>query len=274
MSGSLTKLVWIACAVALGACAQNRYTRPTAERYYEDAQKALSKEDCWEAQKFLRNLLSDFPGSHLVDDAQYGLGMAAFCSKDYVTGVFEYERLLNEYPTSPWVDEARYQIGMCYYHASHDIHHDQDDTQKAMREFRRFIEDFPNSDLVERTEERIEELDKKLARQKLMIAENYYRWHNYGSAVRYCELILRDYTHPDVVRGTQFVLARSKAQMGEFDEAMSILTDLASENGSSAKLKKKILKATEDLQQLMAERQEDGGLSGQDMPDRKTDEDE
>jgi outer membrane protein assembly factor BamD len=243
--------VWLVGAVALAACAQNRYTRPTAERYYDDAQKALLKKDCWMAQKMYRNLLSDFPGSHLVDDAQYGLGMASFCSKDYVTAAFEFERLLNEFPTSPWVDEARYQIGMCYYTSSPDIHHDQEDTRKAIREFRRFLEDFPGSHLAKDTQDRIEELKRKLAEKQLMIAENYFRWGNYLSSVRYCEIILDQQPYADLIRNAWFVMAQSKARMGEYEEAMSILTRLASEDGASRDLREQIIEATTELQEEM-----------------------
>ena len=252
MNRSRLLAIWVAGAVLLSGCAQSRYTRPTAEHYFEDAQKSLSKNECWQAQKLFRNLLSDYPGSHLVDDAQYGLGMASFCAKDYVTSAFEFERLLNEFPTSPWVDEARYQIGMCFYTASLDIHHDQDDTRKAVREFRRFIEDFPNSDLVAETQDRIEELNRRTGEKQLMIAESYFRWGNYISAVRYCEIILDEHNHTDLIRSAWFILAQSKARMGEYDEAMSVLARLAADEGAPGDLKKKVIEATAKLQEAMA----------------------
>ena len=221
--------MWGLCLLGLiGGCAKDRFRHADPQQYYDAAQKALLKKKCWDAQQLLNNMLSDFPGSHLVDDAQYLLAEAYLCDKDYVTAVFEYERLLNEFPTSPFVDKARYRIGMCYYNQSRDVHHDQEETHKAIREFRRFAEDFPASDLSVEALERVKELRGKLARQNLMIAENYLKWKSPLSAERYCTLILNEFQDTDVLDETRLTLARAKREMEAFDEAMEILTLLAS----------------------------------------------
>jgi outer membrane assembly lipoprotein YfiO len=230
---------------SLWGCAHDRHRRTSAETYIEEAQQALQRKKCWDAQELYRNLLTDFPGSHLVDEAQYGLGQAYLCSKDYVTAIFEYERLLNEFPTSPHVDEARYQIGMCYYKQSRGIHHDQDETKKAIREFRRFIEDFPASDLVPETEERIKELRSKLAEKDLMIAENYLKWKYYQSVERYCEMIQDSYKEVGIVNRSRFLLARAKHLQGKLNEALEMLGELSGE--ASEELKTQV---TEEIQKV------------------------
>ena len=192
-------------------------------------------------------MLSDFPGSHLVDDAQYLLAEAYLCDKDYVTAVFEYERLLNEFPTSPFVDKARYQIAMCYFRQSRDLHHDQEETHKAIREFRRFAEDFPASDLSTDALQRVTELRSKLARQNLMIAENYLKWSNPLSAERYCTLILNEFPDTDVLPEARFTMARAKRKMAQIDEAIEILTLLASDRIPDP-LREKVRAETEAIQ--------------------------
>ena len=102
-------------------------------------------------------------------------------------------RLLNEFPTSPLADDARYQIGMCYYRQSRGIQKDQDETGKAIREFTRFVEDFPNSERTPDAQDRIQELRSKLAAKDLYIARNYLRWKYYSSAERYAELLIREH---------------------------------------------------------------------------------
>jgi len=240
----------LACLLNFWGCAQNRHRRSSAETYIEEAQQALQRKKCWDAQQLYRNLLADFPGSHLVDEAQYGLGQAYLCSEDFVTAIFEYERLLNEFPTSPHVDEARYQIGMCYYKQSRGIHHDQDETLKAIREFRRFIEDFPTSDLVPETEERIGELRAKLAEKDLMIAENYLQWKYYNSAERYCELIQDTYKDPEILNRSRFLMARAKHLKGKLNEAMDLLGELSSE--ASGDLKIQVTEEIDKVRESMA----------------------
>lgn len=251
----LKRSIFVLCSLgllAVAGCAQNRYRHPSADLYLEKADEALEKKNCWEAQKLLRNLLSDFPGSHLVDRAQYKLGFAYLCDKDYVTAVFEFERLLNEFPTSPFVDQARYQIGVCYYRQSRGIHHDQDETYKAIREFERFIEDFPDSDLVPGTRDRIRELRTKLARKKLMVAENYIQWDMYESAGRYCEIVLTEFDDTGLASRARFLLARTKHRLGALDEALEILRLLAVD-GIQDELKQDIADEIRRIEKTRAE---------------------
>jgi outer membrane protein assembly factor BamD len=213
----------------LSGCAQERYHRKDAETYYKEAQQALLDKSCFKAQQLFRNLLSDFPGSHYVDDAQYGLGQAYLCSEDYVEAVFEFERLLNEYPVSPFVDGARYQIGMCYYQQSRSIHHDQDETEKAIAEFERFVEDYPNSDLSADATNRIRDLRRKLAEKQLMIAENYLKWGDFPSTVVYVKELLLRYPDSGVGDRGRFLMGRAQHRMGSLDDALATLEDLSDE---------------------------------------------
>lgn len=216
------------------SCAQETQRRKSADAYLADAQKALVDGKCWNAQQLFRNLLSDFPGSHLVDDAQYGLGQAYYCSDDYETAIFEFERLINEYPVSKFVDKARFQIGMCYYNQSRSIHHDQEETIRAIQEFTRFVEDFPNSDVAPEAEKRIRDLEEKLASKDLMIARNYLKWKNPTSSEIFCRRLLEKYPETRLQREVRFVLARALHRQGELDEALEILEDLADQDTPEA----------------------------------------
>ena len=234
-------------------CGKDKYKHASAELYYQEAKEALIKGKCYQAQQLFQNLLSDFPGSHLVDEAQYGLGQAYLCDKDYVTARFEFERYLNEYPASPFVDEARYQIGMCYYRESRDIHHDQDETLKAIREFSRFVEDYPTAELAKEAEVKIRELRSKLAAKSLMVAENYMQWKNYQSALLYCEEILRNFRDTDSLYSARFVLARAKFKMGRLDEALEDLMALGTDGAPEA-LREKVLEEAQKVQEAIARR--------------------
>ena len=216
--------------VGLVGCGKDKYRQPSAELYYQEAQEALHKAKCYKAQQLFQNLLSDFPGSHLVDEAQYGLGQSYLCMKDFVTARFEFERLLNEYPVSPFADEARYQIGMCYYRESRDIHHDQTETLLAIRSFGRFVEDYPASELARDAEARIRELRGKLAAKSLTIARSYIKWKSYASAQLYCEEVLEEYQDTDSVNPARFLLARTKYKLGKLDEALEDLMALATDS--------------------------------------------
>lgn len=245
---------WMVLLVLSAGCAKNQYRQNNPEAYYETAQKALRDKKCYQARELFRNMLSDFPGSHLTDDAQFGLGLASQCEKDYVTAVFEFERLLNEYPVSPHAAEARFQIGECYYQEARDIHHDQAETLKAIREYSRFIEDYPLSDLAQQAEGRVRELRNRLASKDVMIAQNYLKWGYYTSAQLYAESVLNQYPEADVALDARFVLAQVKAKNGELEKALNDLTLLAGQD-LPPKLKKNVIDEVADVQDALAKQQ-------------------
>ena len=245
---------WVCLFVVLAGCAQNKFRRTSAEAYYEAAQKALRNGKCFDADLLFRNMLSDFPGSHLVDDAQFGLGEANRCKKEYVTAIFEYERLLNEYPVSPHVDAARFQIGECYFQESRGIHHDQKETQDAIREYGRFIEDFPGSELVPQADARIQELRNRMALKDVMIAEDYLKWNYFLSAQLYAETVLDKHPNTEAAKRAQFVVAQAKAKTGQFEAALDILTLMAGDS-LPPELKKDVIDETVSVQEEIAKRQ-------------------
>lgn len=240
-------------ALMLAGCNTGRTRFDTAETTYDAGRKSLENRKCWLAQQVFQNLLSDFPGSHLVDDSQFALAQSYYCSKDYVTAIFEFERVLNEYPTSDYVDDARYEIGMCYYEQSRGVHHDQSDTQKAIREFQRFIEDYPRSDRLQEAKERIGELRNKLAKKMLMIADNYLKWRAPVSAERYCEEALRLYSDTESVPQMYFVLAVSKHRKGDLEDALEILVRLQAQD-LKTKFKDSVGEAIDEVREDLAER--------------------
>ena len=241
-----------ACLIALSVgCAQKKYKRLSPEVYYKDAQDALKNKKCYDAELLFRNMLSDFPGSHLSDEAQFGLGKAFQCQKDYVTSIFEYERLLNEYPVSPYAAEARFQIGECYYQDARDIHHDQDETHKAIREFARFIEDYPQSDLVSQAENRINALRNQLARKEVMIAYDYILWKYYSSAKVYAEGVLKEYPDTESALDARFIIAQVNFKTGALDEALNELTLLIGRD-LPEKLKEKVIEEMEKVKKAQS----------------------
>lgn len=213
----------MAVTVGIAGCAKDPQHRNDAEAYFIDGQKALLDGKCWQAQNLFRNLLSDFPGSRYVDEAQFGLGQAYLCNEDYVTAIFEFERLINEYPVSSLVDRARFQIGMCYFNQSRSIHHDQEETTRAIEEFTRFVEDYPNSDVAPEARKRIGDLRDKLASKQLMHARNYLKWGLPSSSEVYCRIVLEDFPDSRSARVAWVVLGRALSEKGDFEEAMEAL---------------------------------------------------
>ena len=272
MTTGTPKLCLIVCILSVGilACSQETQRRKDAQTYLDDAQTALAAGKCWNAQNLFRNLLSDFPGSHMVDDAQYGLGQSYFCSGDFETAIFEFERLINEYPVSKFVDESRFQIGMCYFKRSRSIHHDQDETTRAIAEFTRFVEDFPNSEIAPEARKRIQDLEARLAEKDLMIARNYLKWKSPVSSEIFCRRLLEKYPDTRLAPEVQFVLAQALYRLGELAEALELLDHL--EGGDHVNVPQSDIREEAETvrKAILIEKAAEEGVTGQEV-DRSSD---
>jgi len=205
--------------LVLGCGDKRERTPSTAATYHEAAQKALEKGNCLKATDNFQRIVTSFPGSDLADDAQFGLAESYLCAEDYVTAIFEYERLL-EY-RSEWSDDAQYKIALCYYHLSLPAPLDQSDTYRAIMEFRRFLEDYPGSPLVEEAAARIEELRDRLGEKAYRAAQRYVKWEDWDAALIYYEIVLAEHGDTKWVEFAHFGLGEVLEEQDRVEEALA-----------------------------------------------------
>ena len=248
-----TILLLAGAAWALAGCGGSKTTvRQDAESYYGAGTRELEERNCLKAAELFKKVVVNFPGSHLVDDAQYGIAEAKFCSHDYTEAIWEYGRLIDEYPNSPFSALSRYKIGASYSAQSHGIHRDQTDTVKGIAEYQRFIEDYPDHELVPEAKRRLGELKGRLAAKDLETAENYLRWGYPESAQVYFEEVLNAYGDTPLAGDARLGLALVKARNGKVKEAIGELEGLLSE-GATDSLKKKAKERLEQLRKQLEE---------------------
>jgi outer membrane protein assembly factor BamD len=95
--------------------------------------------------------------------------------------------------TSKFVPEARFQIGMCYYNLSPSPDLDQKYTYLSLDAFQSFIEYHPTNHLVPQAEQKIQELNTKLAKKEYDAGVIYMHMEYYRSAERQFDFVLEKY---------------------------------------------------------------------------------
>jgi outer membrane protein assembly factor BamD len=164
-----------------------------AEDRYLLAKKLLDKGDCQDAIQEFQKVIFNFPGSDYVDDAEYGLGEAHYCVKEFALAGSQFRRIIRDYPLSLYADDAQFMLGMCYYEQSFPSNLDQEFTNKAIEAFQKLTEDFPQSDRLEEALEKLKVCRNKLAKKDFDTGRLYLRLEYYGSALAYFEFILDQY---------------------------------------------------------------------------------
>jgi outer membrane protein assembly factor BamD len=238
--------VLIATTFYLGACASTPEKLQGADYYFDEGQKALEKKRCIEASEHFQRLVSNFPGSQHVTEAQYNLAESFYCGHDYVNAAFEYQRLIDIYPASQWADQAQFKIGESYYNQARRAELDQKETFEALTAFRNFIEDNPSSPLVATARERIVECRNRLAKKLFKSAYLYQRQGYPEAALISFQDVLRDYSDTIWYYHTLFHLGEIEQASGNTDKAVQHWKEVLQDSGDED-LKKDTQKAISQL---------------------------
>jgi outer membrane protein assembly factor BamD len=186
-----------------------------AEDRYEAAKKKFDEGDYLDAIEDFRVITLQYPGSRVADSAQFFLAQSYFHRDQFILAASEYETLINTMSTSKLVPDSRFQIGMCYYELSPNSELDQKYTLKALDAFQSFIEYHPTNSLVPQAEEKIREMNTKLAKKEYNAGVIYMRMEYYRAAEQQFDFVLEkyhdtDYAPPALIGEVEALIARKK----------------------------------------------------------------
>lgn len=184
---SLLILLIVACS---GTVDTSKFT---ADEYFKYALELYNDENYEQAIIEFQNILMQFPGSTVNDDAQYYLGMTYFKREQYLLAAYEFSKLIQNYATSPYVPDAQFMLAESYYKLSPPYQLDQSYTKKAIEEFQAFIDIFPSNPKVEEAERKIKELNEKLAQKEYQSAIIYEKMNYDKAAIIYYEQVAESY---------------------------------------------------------------------------------
>ena len=155
--------------------------------------KLYDQEDYEEAVKEFESIILQYPGSSIIDDAQYYLSMTRFQREEYILAAYQFSKLIKGMPSSEFLADAQYMLADCYYELSPDFTLDQQYSKKAVEEFQVFIDFFPLNEKVVQAETRINELNDKMARKEYESARIYDKMEYYSAALKYYDSVTEIY---------------------------------------------------------------------------------
>jgi outer membrane protein assembly factor BamD len=120
------------------------------------AMSLYNDEDYEEAATEFDALLLQYPGSSIVDDAQYYLAMCKFQRDEFILAAYEFSRLIKNMPASEFVPDAQYMLAESYYELSPNYTLDQKYTVKAIEEFQAFVDFFPLNEKVSEADQKMD----------------------------------------------------------------------------------------------------------------------
>ncbi len=179
----LLPLIFIQCSSSVNTA------NMSVSEHYDYAKRLFDKKDYIDAINEFQSILLQYPGNPVTDDAQFYLAQSHFKKREYILAAYEYSRLIKNMPASELVDDAQFMLAEAYYELAPRYQLDQRYTKKAIEEFQAFIDFFPTNEKVKDAENKIKELNDRLAEKEFKTAELYKKMQYLDAAVIYYNLV-------------------------------------------------------------------------------------
>jgi outer membrane protein assembly factor BamD len=212
---ALVSVTILVAILEFGCHSSNVVENLSAEDRFGLAKAKFDDGNYLDAIEDFRVITLQFPGSRVADSAQFYLAQSYFHRDQFILAASEYETLIRSMAASSFVPQARFEIGMCYNELSPTSDLDQKYTYKALDAFQSFIEYHPTNALVPQAEQKIRELNTKLAEKEYNSGKIYMKMEYYGAAERQFTFVLEkyhdtDYAPPALIGEVEALVARKK----------------------------------------------------------------
>jgi outer membrane protein assembly factor BamD len=197
---------------------------------WEAAQKSAEKKNWEAARQAYKRIIEGFPQSEFGPAARLALADSYFQeggTGSYILAVAQYRDFLTLYPSHPRSDYAQLQVAESYFKQKNSPDRDQTPTERALEEFVRLRDIYPQSQYLGRAKERIDECLRNLAEAEFRVGYFYQRTRQaHRSAIGRYEAILARYPEFDRLDEVLFRLAECLSISGRAPEARPHLARL------------------------------------------------
>jgi outer membrane protein assembly factor BamD len=205
---------------------------------FQAGQKDAEKKNWEGARQHFKRIIDAFPQSQFGAASRLGLADSHFNeggTANYILAISEYRDFLTLYPSHPRSDYAQFQVGEAYYRQKNGADRDQTANEKALAEYQRLLDVYPNSTYVETARKRIRELRQLLARAEFMAGYFYQKTRKaYRAAVGRYQVLLDDYPDYEELDEVLYRMAQCLSITGRKAEALPFLGRLLEEYPKSA----------------------------------------
>ena len=189
----LTLLVLIMALIAGCSKYQRVFKSTDNELKYETAIALYEKKDYYRALQLFDQLMPVFKGTEREEKMSYFYAYSYYYQKDYMLAGYYFKRFATSYPVSKYAEECYFMNAYCSYLNSPPVSLDQTSSVEAIKEFQAFINKYPASDKLDRSNELIDKLRLKLEEKAYNIANMYLHMDEYLSAVVSYKTLMQEF---------------------------------------------------------------------------------
>ncbi len=185
------------------------------EKKLKLAKKFYKKEEYQKALPLFDDVISFYRGTQKGRKILYYHAKCHYGVESYKVAAFRFKNYYETYQQSDKAEEALYMHAYCLYLQSPRVELEQKNTQKAIKAFKRFVAEFPQSDKIEKCNKFIDELRGKIKRKAYKRAYLWYKIYDFKAAITAFNNLLEQYPGIDNREKVEFLLFKSQFKVAE-----------------------------------------------------------
>ncbi|WP_290743411.1 outer membrane protein assembly factor BamD [Fibrobacter sp. UBA4309] len=212
---------------------------------YETAEELFKKGKYGRAQDKLEDILSLCAGTGYMEQSQFLLAESYFNLEEWIEARGEYGSFIINFPGSPFVETAEFRKAIASFNMEFRVSRDEANTTIAMRDFERYLSNYPDSPLRDSVNYYYDLLVERLAEKEFQTGRLYLRMDKPQAAVIYFKEFLETYQKSKRRREALFLIAQAYTELDQFEPARNYLAQAKIELPEDDKDVQKLLAKTE-----------------------------
>ena len=212
---------------------------------YDTAEDLFKRGKYGRAMDKLEEILSYCAGTGYMEKSQFLLAESYFNLESWIEARGEYGSFVLNFPGSPFIETAEYRKALSSYNMEYKISRDESNTTTAMKDFERYLSDFPDTPLRDSVNYYYAQLVERMAEKEFQTARLYMRMDKPQAAVIYFKEFLETYQKSKRRREVLFLIAQAYTDLDQFEAARNYLAQAKVELPEDDKDIQKLLAKTE-----------------------------
>ena len=146
------------------------------------------------AIKIYERIISHAPFGQYADDSQFRIGKTYMLMDKDQDAIKAFKTLEKDYPDSTHLEEALFLIASNHDSLSKASDYDQQNTEKAIEKYRKFLQSYPESTYHEKAQKRLAVLLDRKGKEIFQIAKFYFDRKKYQAAKVYFNSLIEEYS--------------------------------------------------------------------------------
>ena len=236
-------------AAFLASCSSSGQTKMKHTEWckirYEKAEELFKKGKYGRTTDKLEEILATCAGTGYMEQAQFLMAESYFNMEDWLEARGEYGSFILNFPGSPFIETAEFRKAVSSFNMEFRVSRDEANTTIAMKDFERYLSNYPESPLRDSVNYYYNLLVERLAEKEFQTARLYLRMDKYQAAVIYFKEFLE--TYPNSKRRTEalFMIAQAYNELDQFETAKLYLNIARNEASPDDKKIQKQIEKTE-----------------------------